>query len=139
MSSDSEEPVAGTVGIVTYGPEIARNRHHAVAVPVKPDARFTDPARGYAPDGAEAAGGSGNNPSGGDVARDRRVAGHAVQHDFAGTAPQLLRVAAPLDLLSAVGNRQHDAARLPPDDLLARVGERDADEHPVWAGGLGGI
>ena len=38
---------------------------------------------------------------------------------------------APLDLMSAVWNRQHDATRLPPDDLLACVGERDADEGPA--------
>ena len=42
-----------------------------------------------------------------------------------------------MDLLPAVGNRQHDAARLPADDLLAPVGERDTDENPIWAWGLG--
>ena len=62
----------------------------------------------------------------------------AVQRQLRGTAPQLLHVAAPLDLMSAVWNRQHDATRLPPDDLLACVGERDADEDPVRGWGLGG-
>ena len=52
--------------------------------------------------------------------------------------PQLLLVAAPLDLLPALWKRQHDAARLPPDDLLTPVGERDADEDPVWAWGPSG-
>ena len=73
----------------------------------------------------------------GDAPRDRRVACDTVQHDFLGASPQLLHVAAPLDLLPAVWKRQHDAARLPPDDLLTCVGERDADEDPVWAWGLG--
>ena len=71
----------------------------------------------------------------GEVAGDRHVAGAAVQCDFVGASPQLLHVAAPLDLLPAVWNRQHNAPRLPPDDLLARVGENDAEEHPVWGRG----
>ena len=74
----------------------------------------------------------------GEVAGDRHVAGPTIQHEFVGAPPQLLHVAAPLNLLPAVWNRQHDAARLPPDDLLARVGERDAAEDPIRAWGLGG-
>ena len=104
--------VAGAVGVMTDRPEFACNRcrNRKVAVPVKPDARLTEGGIGDAPRRAEAAAGSGNNPSGGSIARDRRVAGAPIQHDLVGGPPELLQAAAPLDLLPAVGERQGDRA-----------------------------
>ena len=137
MAADSKTPVSRTIRLMTNGPEIACDRVGLVAISVKPDGRLAVRGIGDTPNCAVAAAGSRRHSTARDVARNRRVAGAPIQHDFVGAPPQLLHVAAPLDLLPAVWNRQHDAARLPPDDLLARVGERDADEDPIWGWGLG--
>ena len=116
-------PVAWAVGMMTDRPEFARScrGHRKVAVPVEPDGRLAEGGIGDAPHRAEAAAGPGNNPPGGSVARDRRVAGAPIQNDFAGTSPKLLHVAAPLNLLPVVGEGQHDQAGLPLNSSLVRL------------------
>ena len=104
QSANRKVPSTHAPGALPYDPHVARVLNVEVVEAVEPDATLLTVRR---------RGGTALRSCcrcRGDPPWDCCAARGAVQHDFVGAPSQLLHVAAPLDLLPAVGERQGDRA-----------------------------